>query len=239
LDAGAVRLDLPESVREAKSVLGVSAHPDDAEFFAGAALARFAAQGARVTLVVCTDGGMGGRELDDAAGVRSREQEAAAKVLGIAEVVGLGLPDGALEPGEALREKLVGVIRRVRPELVLGHDPRTFFVTDGRTTQLGHSDHRAAGTGLLDAVYPRAVSPNFYPAAGKPWYPRELWLFDTAQADLRLDATAGFEKKLEALRAHASQEGVAGGLVDAARRLGRHFGSAERPAEGFARLPLW
>jgi LmbE family N-acetylglucosaminyl deacetylase len=105
---------------------------------------------------------------------------------------------------------------------------------------LGHSDHRAAGQALLDAVYPRAASPNFHPGAGgAPWCPREIWLFDTDAADVTVDVSAAFERKLEALRAHASQESVAGGLVEAARDLATRHGSAERPAEGFVRLRIW
>jgi LmbE family N-acetylglucosaminyl deacetylase len=221
-------------------VLAVSAHPDDAEVFAGGTLAQLAADGARAALVVCTDGSRGGRDLEAAAEVRRREQAAAAGLLGIAELVHLDFEDGSLEAGPALRERLVGEIRRLRPEVVLGHDPRTLWQRLGPRTHLGHSDHRAAGQALLDAVYPRAASPNFLPGlGGQPWCPRELWLFDSGQPDWLLDVSRSFERKLEALRAHASQEAVAGGLVAAARQLGAAHGTESRPAEAFVRLPIW
>ena len=111
--------------------------------------------------------------------------------------------------------------------------------------QPGHSDHRAAGQATLDAIYPRSPSPNFYAEqlggddALKPWYPREVWLFDTAQPDLRIDAADGFERKRASLFAHASQEEAVGGLVAAARAMGAHWGSAQRPAEAFVRLRLY
>ena len=221
-------------------VLAVGAHPDDAEFFAGGTLAALARGGAQVSLVVCSDGGRGGRGLADAAGVRRDEQERAARILGVAEVVRLDLEDGGLETAPELRTALVRAIRRLRPEVVLGHDPRTFWTPSGDRVQMGHSDHRAAGRALLDAVYPRALSANFHPEMGlDPWCPREAWLFDTAQPDLVLDVTDAWPLKLEALRAHASQEAVAAGLVVPALEAARRLGDGERLGEGFARLRIW
>ena len=215
-------------------VLVVGAHPDDAEFYAGGTLARLADAGVRVSLVVVTDGGRGGRGLDDPARVRAAEQARAAAIVPFHEHVSLGRLDGDLVVDQALVQELVGVLRAQRPELVLTHDPRTFFrVTRGRT-QLGHSDHRATAQAVLDAIYPRAASPNFFPAqlekpGVEPWYPRELWLFDTAAPDTRIEIAATLERKLDALRAHASQN-EADGLVRAARALGAE--------ETFVRLPL-
>jgi LmbE family N-acetylglucosaminyl deacetylase len=231
---------------EPKRVLAIGAHPDDVEFFAGATFARLADAGAETTLVVCSDGGMGGRGLDDAAGVRRGEQEQAAKALGAAAWHWLGHPDGGLAPGDPLRGDLVRAIRSHRPELVLAHDPRTLWSVVRGIAQPGHSDHRAAGQATLDAVYPRSASPNFYvdqltgSGALKPWYPREVWLFDTAIPDLRVGARDHFARKEAALAAHASQLGVgAGGLLEAARALGAHWGDAARPAEAFVRLRLY
>ncbi len=223
-------------------VLAIGAHPDDAEFSAGGTLLLLAEAGAAVTIAVCTDGGRGGRGLDDPAAVRRGELRRAAAILG-ADPVELGYPDGELAPGEPLRGELVRQIRRVRPDLVLAHDPATSWQRIGDVVHPGHSDHRAAGQAALDAIYPRAASPNFYPeqlgAAGlEPWYPREVWLFDTARPDLRIDVSKPFERKLEALRAHASQDGRRGALVAAARAFGAALGSSDRPAEGFVRLRL-
>jgi LmbE family N-acetylglucosaminyl deacetylase len=228
-------------------VLAVGAHPDDAEYFAGGTLLRLREAGASVALVVCTDGGRGGRGLADPVATRRAEQERAAATLGAEPWIGLGHPDGELTAGEPLRAELVHEIRRLRPELVLTHDPRTAWTVVDGLAQPGHSDHRAAGQALLDAVYPRAPSPNFYPwqlAGGWPgggvslWYPREVWLFDTDRPDLRVDVGDTFARKIDLLRKHSSQD-AAGGLVDQARRLAAHLGSPERPAEGFARLRLY
>lgn len=234
--------DLP--FRPARA-LAIGAHPDDVEFYAGATMIRLHAEGAHTALVVASDGGMGGRDLDDAARVRRTEQARAAEALGVAEWSWLGHPDGALASGDPLRRDLVAAIRRHRPELVLTHDPRTLWTLVGGIAHPGHSDHRATGQAVLDAIYPRSVSPNFYPEqlrgedALKPWYPREVWLFDTTLPDLRIAAHSHFAAKEASLAAHASQEQVAGGLLDAARRFGAHWGAEEGPAEAFVRIRLY
>lgn len=221
-----------------KRVLTVSAHPDDSEFYAGGTLAQLADAGAEVTLVVCTDGGRGGRAADDIALVRDSEQDTAAKILGITRVIKLGYLDGDLKPSEDLRDKLIGIIRQYQPEIVFGHHPQTFFTRYGNRVQMGHSDHRASATALADAIYPRAASPNFVPERGAPWFPKELWWFDCSVADHLVDITQGFDKKIAALIAHDSQQGVGGGLVKAAKRVGAAFGDENTPAEGFVRLTL-
>ena len=226
-------------------VLAIGAHPDDVEFYAGATMVRLRAEGAHTVLVVASDGGMGGRGLADAAAVRRGEQARAAEALGVAEWSWLGHPDGALAPGDPLRGDLVRAVRRHRPELVLTHDPRTLWTAFGGVAHPGHSDHRATGQAVLDAIYPRSVSPNFYAdqlagdEAVKPWYPREVWLFDTTLPDLRIDASAHFAAKEASLAAHESQEAVAGGLLAAARGIGAHWGAAGAPAEAFVRLRLY
>lgn len=220
-------------------VMSVSAHPDDSEFYAGGTLAQFAAAGAEVTLVVCTDGARGGRGVDDMAAIRAREQSRAADALGIARVDKLGYLDGDLTATDELRDTLVESIRRHRPDIILCHHPATFYVKYGSRVQMGHSDHRAVGTALLNAVYPRAASPNFSPGhGGDPWLPREVWLFDCADADHRVDITEGQSSKLAALAEHDSQQGTAGGLSKAARRVAALLGTDEQPAEGFVRLVL-
>jgi LmbE family N-acetylglucosaminyl deacetylase len=200
-------------------VLAVGAHPDDCEFFAGATLAALAAEGARVVLVVCTDGARS-RGGDPGLPARRRDEaERAAKRLGAAELVMLGHPDGGLLDDDRLIGELVREIRRVRPLLALGHDPTTFWTPVGERVHLGHTDHRAAGRALLSAVYPRASSDAFFPeqlaAGAKPWWIPELWLFDTREPDLHRDVEATLEAKREALACHESQN-PGGALLRAA-----------------------
>lgn len=225
----------------AERVLAIGAHPDDAEFFAGGTLARFADLGARVAVVVCTDGGRGGRGIEDVARVRREEQARAAKAIGVAEVVHIDRPDGELVCDDALRAELVRALRRLRPDVVLTHDPTTLWQQFGGRTSLGHTDHRATGQAALDAIYPRAPNPNFFPEQLREpglelWSPRELWLFDTPEPQQRVDIGGVFERKLEALRCHQSQGDL--GMDRAARALAEALGGEGRLAEGFRPLRL-
>jgi LmbE family N-acetylglucosaminyl deacetylase len=223
-------------------VLAIGAHPDDVEYFAGATLAGFAAAGATVGVVICTDGARGGAEGGAFLAERRRaEAERAAESLGLQAPIFLGHPDGGLVVDDGLRRDLVREIRRARPELVLVHDPSTLFTPVGPIFQMGHSDHRAAGQATLDAIYPRLFLASFYPelaAEGfRPWFVRELWLFDTSQADHCVPVLAGRDAKRRALACHASQN--AAGLSAGADALEASFAKqGGGDAEGFRRLRL-
>jgi LmbE family N-acetylglucosaminyl deacetylase len=218
---------------DAGRVLAIGAHPDDCEFYAGATLARLAAAGAQVTCCVVTDGRRGSVDARDMAPVRAEEQPAAFAALGVGEFMNLGYPDGELERTPELVAKLVAVIRRVRPDLVFTHDPRTRFTFVGDLTQLGHSDHRATGLSVLDAIGPRSGFATFHPEQlDEPgmtvWSPREIWLFDSADPTVAVEAGEAASAKTAALRAHASQN-----ERDALVRW-----AARRGEESFVRLVL-
>lgn len=183
-------------------VLAIGAHPDDIEFGCGAALARWAAAGAAVHLAVLTDGSKGAwdphADLGELVRVRQREQHAAAAALGATgEVVFLGEPDGELESTMDLRAAVAEVVRRVRPQVVLGHDP-------WRRYRL-HPDHRHAGWLTVDGVV-AARDPHFFPGRGAHHRPATLLLFEADEANHVETATdADAEAKVAALLAHRSQ----------------------------------
>jgi LmbE family N-acetylglucosaminyl deacetylase len=223
-------------------VLAIGAHPDDAEFFAGATLAALARDGAEIGIVVCTDGARGGAEGGASLAARRREEaERAAAILGAPCPVFLGHPDGGLEADDALRRDLVREIRRARPELLLTHDPRTLWTPVGEIVQLGHSDHRAAGQASLDALYPRLFLRSFYPELVEqgfgPWLVGEVWLFDTSEPDHFVAVAATRQEKRAALGRHESQH--VPGLLAGADALEAAFGRGQgREAEAFRRLRL-
>ena len=225
------------------SVLAVGAHPDDCEFYAGGTLAGLARAGGRVTLVVCTDGASGGTEGGAPLVARRRaEAERAAAELGVAVVVYLGHPDGGLLADDRLVGGLVGAIRRTRPALVLGHDPSMLWTQVGDRYHLGHTDHQAAGRGLLAAVYPRAALPTFFPeqiAQGlEPWWVRELWLFDTNEPDYRHDIEATLDAKRAALLHHDSQNPNGMLIRSAERRAADARARHGVVSEPFRKMPL-
>ena len=180
------------------SALAVAAHPDDAEFGCGATLAKWAARGCRIHHLVLTDGSRGTWDGDGDELVRRRhaEQEEAARRLGGGSVSFLDWPDGELESGPAQRRRVCEVIRRLRPEVVLGHDP-------WRRYRL-HPDHRHAGWLVVDGLV-AAREPTISPELGPAHRPEALLLWEADEPNHVEDATGSLEAKVAALLAHASQ----------------------------------
>lgn len=222
--------------------LALGAHPDDAELFAGATMAKWAGAGCRVVLAVATDGGAGGptpeSTRDSVAVLRAREQAAAARKLGVAQVEMLGLRDGELEDTGPLRGEMVRLIRMHRPEIVLTHDPHVW-------KRFCHRDHRILGTVVQDAVFPYARDRLHYQehsAAGlAPHKAAELWFWDSDEPDVAVEVGGAIERQAAALAEHRSQlAGVLGGgapdqfLAERAREAAR--GSQIELAELFRRL---
>jgi LmbE family N-acetylglucosaminyl deacetylase len=195
-----------------KRIAAFMAHPDDAEFMCAGTLARWAAEGNEVILVLLTRG-ESGDDLDvmpseQLIATREAEQRAANAILGLADVVFLGLPDGFLVNDLATREKLVRVMRRLKPDVVVCQDPTVRW--EGQI-YINHPDHRAAGDATLDALFPAAGNPRAYPqlrAEGlEPHKVREVYLAGAREPDVWIDVTDFMDIKLRALRAHVSQLG--------------------------------
>ena len=188
----------------------IVAHPDDADFGPAATAARWIDAGSVGWLVCCTSGDQGGEDPDTdpvALGqLREREQRVAADVVGYAGISFLHQPDGALVNDLALRELLVREIRTFRPDAVLAQDPEVVIYPDGG---INHTDHRAAGVAAIDAVYPAARNPMAFPALARAGLTahrvRRLYLFWTTRPTTWVDVSATIGRKVDALRAHASQ----------------------------------
>jgi LmbE family N-acetylglucosaminyl deacetylase len=223
-------------------VLAVYAHPDDADVACGGALARWAKGGAAVHLVVCTDGGKGTSDPDvepkELAAIRAGELEESSAIIGLTGVANLGYPDGELVDGDEFRHALVQWVRRLRPDVVCGHDPSALFFGQ---EYFNHRDHRIAGTVLLDAVSPAAALPLYFPEAGPPHQVTTVLLSGTLEPDVWVDVTETIDCKAAAVECHRTQFAEPGGWAgEAVRRRaeeeGRRAGS--RYAEGFRRLAL-
>ena len=188
----------------------IVAHPDDADFGPAATAARWIDDGSVGWLVCCTSGDQGGEDPDadpfELAAVREKEQRDAAGIVGYAGVSFLHAPDGALVNDLALRELLVTEIRTFRPDAVLATDPEAMFHRDGG---INHTDHRAAGMAAVDAVYPAARNPMAFPHLARGGLAahrvRRLYLFWSNSPDTWVDVSATLDRKIAALRAHASQ----------------------------------
>jgi LmbE family N-acetylglucosaminyl deacetylase len=219
------------------SALAIGAHPDDIEFGCGATLAKWAAAGCRVHHLVLTDGSKGswdpGADLGALVAMREAECRSAAQVIdgpprprrvvvghdrsGRASelddrVLFLRRIDGELENAVEERREVARIIRWLRPDALVGHDP-------WRRYRL-HPDHRAAGFLTLDALV-AARDPHFFPELGlDPHRPGSLLLFE---ADLpnHVEDVHGFEsRKVEALLCHHSQFESTMGISAAGRSTG-------------------
>ena len=159
--------------------------------------------------------------------LREREQRAAAEVVGYDDVRFLHQPDGALANDLALREQLVREIREFRPDAVLTIDPETVFHSDGG---VNHIDHRLAGMAAVDAVYPAARNAMAFPWLARdglePWTVRRLYLSWSNHPTAWVDITATIDRKLGALRAHASQIRQPASLEERIREWAREEGAA-------------
>ncbi len=211
----------------AERVLIVGAHPDDPEFFCAGTVAQWVAMGATVHYVVVTSGDKGVPEDWDGdqpfSAVREAEQLAAAELLGVQGVTFLRLPDGEVFDDLALRAQLTAEIRRFRPDVLLTHDPLTRLYRQ-------HPDHRAVGSAALAAAFPASRLASFFPeqlAVGlRPHAVRTVLLFGTDRPDTVIDIAPVFERKLAALRCHASQASAfPGGLEARIRTRAREAGA--------------
>jgi LmbE family N-acetylglucosaminyl deacetylase len=193
------------------SALAIYAHPDDPEVSCGGTLARWAAAGAEVHVVVCAQGDKGSSDpLADPAALaarRAKESAAAARSLGIAKHHRLGRPDGEVDNDLALRAELVALIRTLKPEVVVCPDPTAVFFGQ---RYFNHRDHREVGWAALDAVAPAAASPHYFPDAGPPHQVAAVYLSGTLDPDACIDITSAIDAKAEALLHHESQLGESG-----------------------------
>ena len=211
----------------------------------GGTLARWAAAGAEVHLVVCNAGDKGSSDPstdpEKLVAARADEVAAAAEVMGLAGHVVLGIPDGELENTVDLRAELVGWIRARRPEVVVAPDPTAVFFGDA---YVNHHDHRAVGWAVLDACAPMAASPLYFPDAGPAHQVPTVLLSGTLEPDCWVDIAGTLATKLAAVACHRTQlpaDDHAEALVEEvvrtrAEEAGRAAGL--RLAEGFRRLLL-
>lgn len=186
--------------------LAVYSHPDDPEVACGGTLARWAAAGCEVHVLVACAGDKGSSDPATDPAVlterRAAEMAAAAEALGLAGIEAWRHPDGELDRVTELREALVEVLRRLRPEVVIGPDPTAVFFGDG---YVNHVDHRTIGWALLDAVAPAAASPLYHPERGPAHQVTTLLLSGTLEPEVWVDIADGIDAKVEALFCHASQ----------------------------------
>jgi LmbE family N-acetylglucosaminyl deacetylase len=194
---------LPEDWERA---LCVVAHPDDLEFGAAAAIARWTGQGKEITYCMVTSGeaGIDGLDPEECRRVREAEQIASAALVGVPDVVFLGLADGVLEYGVPLRREIAQVVRRYRPEIVVTGNFRDTW--GGRN--LNQADHIATGRAVVDAVRDagnRWVFHDQLVGGLEPWSGvREVWACGSPDSTHAVDTTDDFDAGVASLEAHGA-----------------------------------
>jgi len=214
-------------------VLGIYAHPDDAEISAGGTMAKWVAADREVHLLVLTNGDRGSsdpsQDRAELAATRLLETEAAAAYLGLASARSLGIHDGELANTHDVREAVIRRIREMRAETVVSVDPTAWFFEN---RYYNHSDHRTAGEIALDAVFPGAGNPHYFYEHLEEGLDvsevHDVWLGWTNESNHIEDISGYFDAKIAPREARESTRtgdpvlrGVPGEGGDRARREDR------------------
>ena len=186
------------------TALAVVAHPDDMEYGAASAIAKWTAQGKTVTYVMVSRGEAGINDMhpSQVGPMRSQEEIDAARVVGVNTVEFLEHTDGIIEYGLPLRRDISRVIRRYRPDVVITLSHHLQFPTG----HLNQSDHRHVGVAVFDAARDAAnrwVFPEQLDEGLEPWNGvRFIAVFGPNQPTRGIDVTGHWERGLESLRQH-------------------------------------
>ncbi len=216
----------------------IFAHPDDAEFTCGGTVAKWCDQGWTVYYVLATSGDKGTHDPalspQELAALREQEQREACQVLGVKEVIFLGFPDAFLRPDDEFRGQIVRLLRRYRPDVVL--------TWDGFRQGFNHSDHRAVGIAVRDAIYPAVRDHLYYPSDREDGLEahqvNEMLMGGSDDPDYRVDISEHLETKLEAIICHKSQ--IGGAPEEIRKRWTERMRSAGggTPMESFKRVSI-
>ena len=187
--------------------LVITPHPDDAEYGVAGTVVKWTRDGKEVIYAVCTNGNKGSNDPEmkpeKLAEIREQEQLAAAKLLGVNEVIFLRHEDQTLEDTPEFRKEIVRLIRTYRPEVVVTSDPYRRYIW--------HRDHRITGQVVLDAVFPyardRLAYPDLLEQGIEPHKVKEVLLWAAEEPNYFSDITDTYEIKMAALHCHHSQVG--------------------------------
>ena len=155
---------MPEDWHRAVAVV---AHPDDLEYGAASAVARWASQEKEIAYLLATRGeaGIDGMEPSVAGPLREEEERRSAAIVGASSVDFLDHSDGLVESGSELRRDFARALRRLQPDIVI---TMNFELTWGDGGSVNHSDHRAVGSTVLDACRD-AANRWIFTDDGEPW----------------------------------------------------------------------
>jgi len=201
--------------------MAVVAHPDDLEYGAASAVARWTAQGKQIAYVLVTRGeaGIDGMHPDQARQIREAEERASANAVGVTEIEFLDHADGVIEYGLPLRRDIAREVRRRRPEILISLNPHRSWGGSAWNS----SDHRAVGRAVVDGARDGAnrwVFPELAKEGLEPWTGCRMVLFNgSPQPTHAVDVTDYLEHGIASLRCHQAYITGLGGDFDPDRFL--------------------
>ena len=187
-----------------QTALAIVAHPDDMEYGAAGAIAKWTAQGKKVVYVMVSRGEAGINDMhpEQVGPLRSQEEIDAARVVGVDIVEFLDHADGVIEYGLALRRDISRSIRRHRPDVLLTLSHHLQFPSG----HLNQADHRHVGVAVFDAARDAAnrwIFPELLDEGLEPWAGvRFVATFGPSNPTHGIDVTGYLEKGFESLLQH-------------------------------------
>ncbi len=178
-------------------ILAFGAHPDDVELSAAATILKQISLGNTVAIIDLTRGELGTR---GTAEIRDKEAAEAGKILGVSARENLNFRDGFFQNDEAHLLKVIEIIRKYRPKIVLANAPHD-----------RHPDHGRAAKLVIDACFYSGLRRIETYQDGKPqeaWRPTSLYhyiQFVELKPDFIVDVSGFVQKKVEAMMAYSSQ----------------------------------
>lgn len=178
-------------------ILAIGVHPDDVELSATGTLIKAIQQGKKVGILDLTEGELGTR---GSAELRLIEAQNSAKIQGVHVRENLGMADGFFLNDEAHQRKIIQIIRKYQPEVVLSNAPSD-----------RHPDHGRASKLISDACFYSGLRKVETTLEGTPqiaWRPKSIYNYIQDRyldPDFVVDITPYLEQKLEAIMAFSSQ----------------------------------
>jgi len=222
------------------NILAFGAHPDDIEILCAGTLAKYADQGHTIHLAIMCQGDCGSATLppEEIAAIRLREAQASAQLIG-ASLHLIGFPDLRIHTADEDKDRIIEVIRRARPQVILTHDPNDYMI-----------DHQLTGRLTEECAF-MATLPNIKTESPAHMENAVIYYMDTLagvgfEPSEYVEITEVFETKRRMLRCHISQtvwlkEHDAVDIEDQMETQARFRGlqAGVRYAEAFRHLHEW
>jgi LmbE family N-acetylglucosaminyl deacetylase len=203
------------------TVLSIQPHPDDTDIAAGGTMVKLARNSCQIIYVTVTDGGAGTAERslswESVVSIRRKEQESAAKILGVSKLIWLNYRDSELEQTMELRSKLIMLIRKFKPDLVLTVDPWLRYEA--------HPDHRVTGIAVSEASllsgFPNINHVDLLNGL-EPHTPNFIAYYWSEKPNVYVDITKWIDIKFKAIMEHSSQ--LSDGMINLLKSVFRLMG---------------